>query len=77
MSQIRPFGRQTCKTECEHFQISDFTRNDRSANSHLSNLVLHGDILQGKKEVLQNSGIQQIFMAKPKKDELESFHLYI
>lgn len=49
----------------------------RSANSHLSNLVLHGDILQGKKEVLQNSGIQQIFMAKPKKDELESFHLYI
>lgn len=49
----------------------------RSANSHLCNLVLHGDILQGKKEVLQNSGIQQIFMAKPKKDELESFHLYI
>lgn len=28
MSQIRPFWRQTFKAEYEHFQISEFTRND-------------------------------------------------
>lgn len=45
----------------------------RAANSHLSNLVLHGDIPQGKRA--WETGIQRI-MAIPGNHELESSHLY-
>lgn len=41
MSQIRPFGRQIFKTEYEHFQISEFTRNDQRQFSQVQTALFN------------------------------------
>ena len=57
MSQIRPFGRQTFKTAYEHFQISEFTRNDQRHFSQVQTILfnLFNIFLQAKEYDLQLS----------------------